>query len=1035
MARVISSVNLNSVTYARAETLDIVNGATLLVDSTPATRPGIVRCITSGKFRIQNYTTTPLIFDLDDPTHDFIFTAGGKFEIDGLPIELGVGTGGAVTFDFNVLVPGARHCTYAEVETALGSGVYVPWPILEEDTVNGSASSLLNATLGVASPNDFTAGNTLAGQVLFWHETNRTLRCGNGTQGGAIPNGCRVRVPNIYISNRLKTNASRAMNIVTVGTPTSGKFNLEIRNEAGVLLGTTADIAFNATAATIDTAIEAVTGAGTVTPGGGALPTAVSVTWAGALTTGFGNFPSVVVVNSTLAGGTNPNAFVYENNAANQTLINLTPTGTADFKWVSFSHKIRAILDSFTSVKIRSCGFGSDAFQCNSSNGEVDIDCFQHTTSPWTSHSATQIVNVFGNVKAVNMAGFTKSPATFKFTLLALPKLIEVRDITFGFFGARNATTNRAIQINTIKAGSVLKNVTAIGGPYTIANCQGVTLLNFGYADGVGNVQNTLQAVHVFNLTFSPNLLISGYRQAGPQTFRDLFVIPDSTSTDLVIYGGGQTIDMKNHGQRAVYLGSAGYLMQDLTFKDIRTGPIINTIANYLANSTVVRKVFGTYATQPANNAGLHASTGGKYDLVSQEINKMSVAFSGATDYVGGNFAAMSLTPTTGHVTFGPFGSGEGLELTGSAFVDAVGGVALPTAGDSFTATIPFPMHGITGFQNVESYLYVDAEGAIANVNLVISIGVPTGGTFSISIYNAAGDLVGTTSALAHSATATTVRTALETVMGTGNVSVSGLLTTGFTITGLVAYAGIGFRATVDGSLLTGGTEPGIAYAYGRARLKTGIERLGAFVTAEFAVRVPNTDWPALTALTGANLASSIPGLTGYQAGVEGLEMRIKVTALTSSPYTKFNMISCPTTIDPTLWVFGDAYIKLNGSAPTDVTRAFRLSDDVELYAFTGAGVKEFVVGANYDTAIYLRRENASGRVLMTTYPQTISLTFGDNGEANLYYGSEIQLAQNQDIELIREKTDLIPAINARLPADPASQSLVSDVLDLVAGS
>jgi hypothetical protein len=987
-----------------------------------------VQCITSGTFRIENYTQTPLIYDLDDQNHDFIFKAGGRFIIDGLPIEIGVGTGGALEFDFNVLVPGARHCTYAEVETALGSGVYVPWPILAEDTTLGLAAPF--AVYGVADIANFTAGNTLAGQVLFWHETNRTLRCGDGVQGAAIPTGCRVRVPNIYISNRLRTNASRVMNIITGGTPTSGKFNLEIRNEAGTLLGTTADIAFNATAAAIDTAIEAITGAGTVTPTGGPLPAAVSVTWAGALTTGFGNIPSVIVVNSTLAGGTNPHAAVYENNAANMSLITLAPTGTADFKWASFSHKVRAILDSFTSVKIRNCGFGGDAFQCISSNGSVDIDGLQHTTSPWTTHAATQLVNVFGDVKAINMVGFTKSFATFKFVLQALPKLIEARDLTFGSFGTRVNSNNRAISLNAIKSGSVVKNVTAIGGPFTLANCQGLTMLNSGYADGVGSAQLTANAVHVFYLSFCPDLIISGYRQAGPQVSRGVQTLTDALSTNCITYGGGQTIDMKNNGDRAIYLFSAGYLMQDLKFKDLRTGPTIHTIGNYLANSTDVKKVFGTYATQPAKNAGLNACTGGKYDLVSQNIDKMSVAFSGATDYVGGNFAEMSLTPTTGHVTFGPFGSGGSLELTGSAFVDAVGGVLLPTAGDSFTATIPFPMHGITGFQNVEPYLYVMAEGAIANVNVVASVGTPTGGTFNITVYNAAGDLVGTTIALAYNANATTVQTALVTVMGTGNVSVSGTLTGGFIITGLLAYAGIGFRTTVDGSLLTGGIEPGIAYAYGRAWLQTGIERLGALVTAEFAVRVPGTSWPALTALTGANLASAIPGLTGYSAGVNGLEMQIKVTVLATNPYTKFNMISCPTTIDPALWVLGDAYIKLNGAAATDVTRVYRASDDVELYAFTGSGAKDFVVGDNFDAAVYLRRENASGRVLMTTYPQTISLKFGDNGEANLFYGAEVQLAQNTDISLILAKTDLIPASLTKLDALASS---VEDVGDLVA--
>lgn len=43
------------VSYMQSETLDIRNGATLTINSTPVTRPGTALCITSGKLHNQNF--------------------------------------------------------------------------------------------------------------------------------------------------------------------------------------------------------------------------------------------------------------------------------------------------------------------------------------------------------------------------------------------------------------------------------------------------------------------------------------------------------------------------------------------------------------------------------------------------------------------------------------------------------------------------------------------------------------------------------------------------------------------------------------------------------------------------------------------------------------------------------------------------------------------------------------------------------------------------------------------------------------------
>jgi hypothetical protein len=93
--------------------------------------------------------------------------------------------------------------------------------------------------------------------------------------------------------------------VVTTGVPTGGTFTLSFTYDGQNY--TTAPIAFNASAATVATAVVAATGGdqlpGTLTGTGGALPTAVTLTASGALegpiTNQFANY-------AALTGGTNP---------------------------------------------------------------------------------------------------------------------------------------------------------------------------------------------------------------------------------------------------------------------------------------------------------------------------------------------------------------------------------------------------------------------------------------------------------------------------------------------------------------------------------------------------------------------------------------------------------------------------------------------------------------------------------------------------------------------------------------------------------
>jgi hypothetical protein len=990
MAIVTTSQNLTAVSYAQGEIIEIRNGATLTVSATPATRPGTIQCITSGKLRIENASATvPLILDLQDMVHDLRFEAGGVLEIRGAPMSLAAGTGAAQTYDFTALFGGViRTMTYVEVEETAGGGLFMPWPVIQEDAKFNLDCGLLNI-FGGAGPTAFTAGNTNAGRVLFWHETNRTLRCGDGTNGAVIPSGCAVRIPNIYVSNRLLTNATSIAAVTTTGVPTGGTFQIEIRSEDNsTLIGTTAAIAYNAAAATIDAAVEAVTGAGTVNAAGGPLPTAVSLTWAGAYAA---IRPCLRIVGAALTGGTNSQAHVYENNAANQSLIDLSPLGTMDAEWVSFSDKFRFSTDTFKSVRLIACGVGSDALSLATSNGSVEINGLSGSRSPFVTQAVSQIGSVLGTVSAQRIATATKAPVDFR--LSTLPGLTLSDRITGIIYGQRGSINNRALQFLTLPAGIKITNTVAVGAGIAYSNLTGATIAGWKYADGTLAAQNTLLIQTPAITANCVNTAFAGYSDAGPMSPRSYALVStDTASSGLKVLGA--VSDAGNNALGALLMQCGGVEIANVAVSNLRGGPLLDLPSTYFGNNLIARKVFATFATAQLAT-GLDACQGGQYDMVSSTIAGITETFSGVNDWVGGNYTDPSLTPTTGHVTFGPFGAGVGLDLTGAAYTDALGAFLLPEAGDTAVITMPFAIHGITGFQSVAPYLYVDAPGAAANVGIVIAPGIPTGGTFAITIADAAGTVLGTTSALAYNASAAVALAAVIVVVGAGNATVSGTsIGVGYTITGTGTYAGQGLIVSVNGAALTGGTEPGVAYAYGRARLLTGTETMGAITTAEFAMRVPGTAWPAYAALTGVNLASAFSGLTGYSAGGTGLEMRLRVTATQTNQFTKLNQISLPTNVNPSLWVVGDATITLQGPSLTDVTRVIRVSDNVVLYSFTGGGEKTFTVGANFDVEVYFRREDAGGTVLMRTLPATQRINFGDNGIVSLFYGAEVQLAQ-----------------------------------------
>lgn len=426
----------------------------------------------------------------------------------------------------------------------------------------------------------------------------------------------------------------------------------------------------------------------------------------------------------------------------------------------------------------------------------------------------------------------------------------------------------------------------------------------------------------------------------------------------------------------------------------------------------------GGQATTPA----LDSNQDGVYDLVGCAFDRLNAVNVAIQNFTGGNFMDLGTTPTTGHVSYFAFGNGQGMVTTGGAYTDQIGSVFLPLNLDTTEITIPFAMHGVTSFQNVSPRFLGECPGGFARIARIINDGGVTGGTFTISIYDASDVLLGTTTAIAFNASTTTVDTAIEVVTGAGSVTVSGSLTAGYVITFLT---GVIRRVVGNGTNLTGGTKPGTMDSYARY---TTTESNEVYPGIEFACRVPGTSWPSYQTLNGTNLSGAIAALTGYDEGGSGLEMKILVTATGNAPLRRLQQCSLLTNIDPTLYTLFDSFITLNGPNPTDVTRVKRVSDDTTLYSFTGGGVKNLDVSANFGTEVYFVRENATTTVLMRSLPYTQILSYGNLGAVNLFYGEEIQLAQASTLTSLNDLVTLYldATITSRLAA--TAQTTLDDI-------
>jgi hypothetical protein len=332
----------------------------------------------------------------------------------------------------------------------------------------------------------------------------------------------------------------------------------------------------------------------------------------------------------------------------------------------------------------------------------------------------------------------------------------------------RTNAAGYALQHNASVFKSVVKDLKVVGGRVLFNLANNLTLVNIKTADRTNGIKSTAVGQPALQFTACSNVLINGFSSIGLAAARNQVIITDANCTGFRVFNVTYNCNTNT-------LGGINYPSVNGEFYNVT---LENTPSNFqpiLGSSAYASKTPSGYKILTRLSGTFQnplPSSGSKYDLVaaSSFIQTYPTTSVGLEDYVGGNFTTAPLTstlPTSGFLTFGPLAPGLGLEVTGAAFPDGGGAVVLLEPLDSLTASLDFPLRGITSFTG-SGYLTGRFQGISASgaIHTIINPGVLTGGTFTVSLYNGT-TLVGTTPPLAvTTTTAAALQAALRAIPG-----------------------------------------------------------------------------------------------------------------------------------------------------------------------------------------------------------------------------------------------------------------------------
>ena len=394
---------------------------------------------------------------------------------------------------------------------------------------------------------------------------------------------------------------------------------------------------------------------------------------------------------------------------ASRSLLDLNPTGTFDGEWFAFSDYFYISTNTFNSVRWINGGIAGN-ISFSSSNGSLEIDgmalCPDTEQTTVSQQLSLQIILGASSIKRITslIGGLVTGPS--KNILAKLYAMTALEDVTCARRTGIGLASDESLVITSLPSGSTIKNLSAIGGRLEPGNLIGIIFDNLKVATDLGTTQLTTNATNAIVLTNCATIVFVGLGIAGVSQCRSEVINPDDQSSNIEVYNAN--FDCGNNASGMVTGTANGIKIVNSLITNMRTGSnVVNSPSTFLLSGVEILNC----RTVPNGTLSTEANQGGVYDLLPCAPANFTTTFTGTTDFAFANLIDTGLTPTTGSIVCGPFGTNDCITLTGSASFNQAGGIELPVSGDIVEVESYFVLHGVTSFQNVAPvFTYTEAS-------------------------------------------------------------------------------------------------------------------------------------------------------------------------------------------------------------------------------------------------------------------------------------------------------------------------------------
>lgn len=669
-------------TPAPTSNIDVQGTAVFTINTQPKYPIPSLTGVAQGKINISNSsTTTPIVLMFANRTKTFQAEVNTESNITGDWITIYTGNG---TASQTISLSGSPYTLIdfpsIEVETGSGTGVYRYW-------YNFSDSA---SPYGYSSPNYVARhyrfamsafGKSKHGNVYLWDASTRTIKFGDGTNGNVIPNGAKVRIPNIHITCDIPRTP--LLTAISSGTAATFAVNLGkgsnlsvtanqpfiINNEGFTGSITTNSLSISARATDSTTAANHAQGD--------------SVFLAMAATSVSGN--SRVFLDSFEGGK-----------------LNWSKVSFGHFYAISQGAQSLSLSDVFT---IGGCSFGS-------TTSNVTVSNYCNSPYPTNDLSGVIFTTVLGSLsldKVYSAAtGVGSNTNALPVQILNNQNVIKSENIE-GYTTARNGNGNPNAIVYTscvMADGVYIKNNTCIGGKFSATNMSRFEVDGIDHSDQCSGVSSSLAILEAIYPQNVQNCVIRNVTKCTDGAAPRSSILRTDANCKNIYFVNINYDSSSNAGPQAL-LGNNIYVVNSNfgTVRDTGTSALASSgLANAETADTVLfQNVQFTVPDSYTNENGLGLCSRIFYEYVSGHSSWWRSSATYAVNYLeyGPFFVLLdsgSTSAGTLHCVFPNKVSRDILDLSGTAYVDNGGSLRLPTNGDYGIIKSYQPLRTITGF-------------------------------------------------------------------------------------------------------------------------------------------------------------------------------------------------------------------------------------------------------------------------------------------------------------------------------------------------